>query len=199
MNTLARRRLTVAAAFAAALALALAGCASGATSAASTTPSATTTATSAPTATSTPSVTPTRTAYSPPCAASQLRLTAGQGGAALGHLVTSYSFTNISTTACSLRGYASAQIAGHAVRIQQTPSSYIWSNIPVNTTELLAGHRAYFAIQTDDVTTSGYTCFTAPATIFPPGSSMGFASQADFTICDGQLFISPLVEADSEL
>jgi hypothetical protein len=145
------------------------------------------------------SVKPTRTAYSPPCAASQLRLTAGQGGAALGHVSASYAFTNISATACSLKGYASARIAGHEVTVQQVPTAYIWFHIPVNTIELPSHRGAFFAIQTDDVTTSGYTCFTAPATISPPGSSVGFASQTEFTICDGQMFVSPFVENNSEL
>jgi hypothetical protein len=152
-----------------------------------------------PTETISPTPSPTLTAYAPPCAASQLKLTAGQTGAALGHLGTPYQFTNMSTTACSLKGYASARTPGHTVKLEKVTRAYMWLDIPINTIQLPPGGSAYFLLQTDDVPISGYQCFTSLVIIYPPRSSAGFTSEVKLDTCDGIIFISPIVGAASDL
>lgn len=163
------------------------------------------TITPSPTATLAPIPTATLTAYAPACLASQLRMTAAFGGAAMGHLVARYQFTNVSATACSLQGFPSARLldsAGHAldVKIAQVATAYGWNNVPANKVQLTPGGAAYFAVGTTDVPETGQTCVTAASTtIYPPQSASGFVSSVKLGTCDGEVDISPIVAQQSDL
>lgn len=196
------RRAGLTAFLVAGTALALAGCNPGAAGA-STSPAAPTVPSGAFTPTITPALSPTAsptpTVFSQPCQTSQLTLTAGRTGAALGHLGTPYQFTNTSPRACSLKGFASVRAPGHTIKLEQVTTAYMWLDIPINTIELEPSSSAFFMLQTDDVPVSGYQCFTTTLIIYPPHSSTGFTSPYKGSICDGTIFISPLVASASQL
>jgi uncharacterized protein DUF4232 len=146
-----------------------------------------------------------RDAVAPPCADSQLRLKGDVGGAAMGHTLTRYQFINVSNLACSLQGFPNARMLDSAgrtlsINVQQVTTSYLWSNIQIRKIELAPGYSAFFAIQTDNVTTSGYQCVTAATTtIYPPGNKSGLASPVRLTTCDGTIYLSPVVSNESNL
>lgn len=147
-----------------------------------------------------PSSTATAGAYAPPCAASQLKLTASRGGIAMGQALIRYQFTNTSATVCSLKGYPNASMPGHSLKIEQVAIAYMWSNVPINTVELAPDASAYFAVQTQDAPIEpGLACVTASLTIYPPQSATGFPSSLKIINCDGVLYISPLVANESAL
>lgn len=107
-----------------ALAVTLAGCALGSpgASAASAAPTIAAEAdTPAPPTALIPTASPTLAAYAPPCATSQLRLALVGGGGAMGHGSVIYQFTNISQSACSLKGFPTVRLldgAGRALPIK---------------------------------------------------------------------------------
>ncbi len=118
----------------------------------------------------------------------------------MGKMVVEYQFTNTSTTACSLGGYASARMPGHTLKIEQVAMSYMWPNVPVNTIEMAPGASAYFAIQSQDAPMqAGQTCVAGALTIYPPQSATGFSTTEKVTNCDGVVYISPIVADKSEI
>lgn len=146
-------------------------------------------------------------AHAPPtCAASQLTLTAAPEGAASGHIVTLYHFTNVARTVCILRGYPSARLLDAsgkplAIAVEQVAQAYTWKTTPVATIGLTAGGSAWFRAQTSNVTIqSGVTCPVAARTmIFPPGVATGFTSSINLSTCDGKVYLSPLVGNPNDL
>ncbi len=118
----------------------------------------------------------------------------------MGKTLIRYQFTNASATACSLKGYPSASMPGHTLKIEQVTIAYMWSNVPVNTVDLSPGASAYFAVQTQDAPIEpGLACVTASLTIYPPQSATGFTPSLKIVSCDGVLYISPIVADQREL
>lgn len=123
----------------------------------------------------------------------------------MGHTLTRYQMTDISSLACSLEGFPDARMfdaagARLSIHVQQAISAYLWSNVQIRKVELAPGSSAFFAIQTDTVTTSGYQCVTAATTtIYPPENKSGLASPVRLTTCDGTIYLSPVVSSESKL
>lgn len=184
----------------------LAGCAVAAAPSTATSATATATAPATTTATITAATTTPTYVAGAPCAASQLTLTATPEGAASGHVVTLYHFTNASGVTCSLRGYPNARLLdaqGQSlpIKVEQVAQAYTWKTTPVTTIALAPGGSAWFRAQTSDMTIqSGVTCPVAAQTIItPPGMTTGFTSSINLSTCDGVVYISPLVADPSDL
>lgn len=145
------------------LVFALAGCASQSDNggAFSTSPSATTTSTEIPV-----------------CLSNQLTIVRGQDGVAMGHFgLDSSAFKNISTTACTLKGYPKLQMLDDAGKEIATHvidgTSYTVQAQPEDVVTLLPGNQAKFDLGYDNSTGYGNAvCPTsAQVEITPPGSS----------------------------
>lgn len=188
------------------LACALAACGKTPMGVGASSASPTSAATLTPLADESPTPSPTLTAYSPPCAASQLALTASPEGAASGHIATLYQLTNISSTACSLQGFPNARLLDSKgrllpIKIERVTLAYVWNTTPLNTIEAPPGSPVFFRVQTQNAPQQpGQSCVTPFKTIiYPPRSKSGFTSPIKLTTCDGIVYISPVVASVNDL
>lgn len=161
---------------------------------------------SSPIATIVSTASPTLTSYSATCQARQLRLSLEHGGVALGKVGEVFALTNSSSTACSLKGFATARLldaAGRTLNIKSVSANqqYFWPVEPINTIELTPGASAYFATQAQDAPlSSGDVCVKAATTVFYlPNDATGLTAPIALTTCNGIVYVSPIVAAASDL
>lgn len=77
----------------------------------------------------------------------------------------------------------------------------MWLNLPDNTIELASGGSAYDATQVQDgpFAPGDIRLHIATTILYPPGNTTGLTSSAKNVTCDGILYISPFVAAQSDL
>lgn len=134
------------------------------------------------------------------CTADQLQLARVRGGAAGGNVAVTYSFTNISSETCSLRGFPNAQLLDASkrplpIQVLQQTSSIIF-NVPIQTVVLAPQASAYFIVEWADEASAGQTCPSGSyLSISPPLSAHWFAVAATIAPCGKQLTVSPVEAA----
>ncbi|MHB8599169.1 MAG: DUF4232 domain-containing protein [Ktedonobacteraceae bacterium] len=127
------------------------------------------------------------------CQTSQLLLTEGRGGAALGHQSTPFTFENHSQQTCTLSGYPALKQLDAGRKpitepIQQSPVAYTYNTQGPRIITLAPGGKAYFLIERTDVCASPFVYFLL---ITPPGNKTPFLVDLRHATASPQTF-SPM-------
>jgi len=129
----------------------------------------------------------------PSCTQAQLRIAAGRQGAGLGSFYAPVIFRNVSTVACSLRGYPGVEfVAADGAAIPTTPSH--GTAIPVRTVVLKPGRTASAMLSGADFGPNGGATpcpETAGVRIIAPGlTTQVFVPGIGLNCYDGHIFVS---------
>ena len=168
------------------------------------TPAATTTTSTSTTLAPSTSSTSTTVAPAPPCATALLGLTGSSGSASAGTSYAKFTFTNRSTTPCSLTGYPTVKFfgtsgasgAGAGTQLSLTP-------IPTGPTHgavtLEAQGTAEFLVVFSDVPLGGVGCIdVASVEVTPPGSNEAISAPLSISPCGAAVEVQPVGPAGSE-
>lgn len=129
----------------------------------------------------------------PPCTQAQLRITGGRQGAGLGSFYAPILFRNVSTTACSLRGYPGVEyVAADGTAMPTRPSQD--TAIPVRTVVLPPGKTASAMLSGGDFGPNGGATpcpETAGVRIIAPGlTTQVFLPDITLNCNDGNIFVT---------
>lgn len=144
--------------------------------------------------------TPTSAPTAPNCTADQLQLASVHGGVAAGNVSETFSFTNASANACSLRGFPNARLLDASkqplsIQVHQQTASMMF-NMSIQTIVLAPQASAHFIVEWVDEASPGQTCPTGSyLSVTPPNSAQWIAVAATIAPCGAQLTVSPVEAA----
>lgn len=142
--------------------------------------------------TSAAATTPTTEGRPPNCATSQLGLLYAGGAGAGGHSLSTYRFTNHSSTTCVMTGYPGVSVLDASGNVVQHPALRdpgpgTTTAVPVTTVTLTPGAVASFLVSSTD-TTPNPDCPTAYQgsilQVFPPNQTSAIELNEDLSVCD---------------
>ena len=146
-----------------------------------------------------------RAPAAPTCRATQLAIAQDASSGATGHLGIELRLHNVSTQACTLKGYATVVLLDGSRRplltvLRWGPGGFFNFNRPVRLVTLAPGGNAYLAMGWTHIPTPGQTCPLAPnLLLLPPGASSALLVAAGHgavpaygavDACGGQLAVS---------
>jgi hypothetical protein len=119
---------------------------------------------------------------------------------AAGNVGEIFSFTNVSSSECSLRGFPNAQLLDASkhplpIKVHQQTASMMF-NMSVQTIVLAPQASAHFIVEWVDEATAGQTCPTGSyLSVTPPSSAQWMEVAVTIAPCGEQLTISPVEAA----
>jgi hypothetical protein len=143
----------------------------------------------------------------PPCAHSQLTITATDAGAALGHVGELFTLRNTSAASCQLRGYPDVQLVASSGRrlpttvVRAVTGAYLFPAVVPHRVALQPGALASFDLQYGDnpvgVAANAPDATACPAAahiqVTVPNADEHTLVRASLAPCGGLVLISPVV------